>query len=107
MVRKPGMMVYFDMLPAFESMTDEERGKFFLAMLHYSQDGVLPELDGKLQIAWQFIVPKINCDTQRYEKTVLSRKYAAYCRISKQHNFDPISFEDWIENYYKAEEATI
>lgn len=107
MANKPGMMVYFDMIPAFENMTDEERGKFFLAMLHYSQSGVVPALDEKLGMAWMFMMPKLDCDTERYEKTVQSRKYAAYCRFSKQRGIAPMPFEDWLLNSLRAEEAAL
>lgn len=107
MSKKPGMMIYFDMIPAFENMTDEDRGKFFLAMLYYSHMGVVPELDAKLQVAWMFMAPKLDADTERYEKTALARKYATYCRASKKHNTAPIPFEDWLLNYMNAADAEI
>ena len=95
-------MIYFDILPPIKTLPDADRGKLFTAMLEYAQFGVVPEFDGALNMAWQFILPKLDRDEEAYKKkSVVPKKYAVFCREYRKANpgIDPPSFEEWKSNY--------
>lgn len=94
---KPGVMLYFDILPALEHLTNSEKGILFQAILQYGKDGTPPELPKKLKMVWSFIVMRLDNDSERYKKTVISKKYAAYTRWERHHCQMPLSFVDWMK----------
>ena len=51
-------MVYFDLLPPLRVLSYEDKGRLIEAMLEYGQNGVVPEFDGMLALAWGFVKPK-------------------------------------------------
>lgn len=96
---RSAIMLYFDTAEAVARLTDADCGKLFKAMLHYAMTGEIPTFDGVLEFAWAFIQPKIDADGDRYNRKVLSSKYAAYCREQKKHDRKELSFEDYLEQY--------
>lgn len=93
--KQPGVMLYFDIRPCLNRMSREEQGELFVAILDYAQYGVVPELDGLLGVAWDFIQPRLDRDREKYGQTVSKRKYAAYVRDEKNQGNTPLSFDDW------------
>lgn len=65
---KPGVMVYFDIRPCIARLSLSEKGQLFDAILDYAENGVEPEIDGGLGVAWDFIRPRIDKDSERYTK---------------------------------------
>lgn len=96
---RPGMMLYFDVLKPFRLLSHEERGKLILAMLEYARDGKEPDFQEELSLllAWEFVMPKIDCDAGRYEDVVAKRKYAGFCSALARKDREPVSFEEWLE----------
>ena len=43
---KPGVMIYFDIIPLIEGMSPDDAGQLFLAILKYAQYGEIPSLSG-------------------------------------------------------------
>ena len=95
---RPGIMLYFDILEPIRELPDAEKGQLLVAMLEYGQSGKIPEFDGKLglTLAWGFIRPKLDKDSEEYNKTVLKRQYATFCRDRKKKGEPEVSFEDWL-----------
>ena len=93
--KQPGVMLYFDIRPCLNRMSRQEQGELFVAILDYAQYGVVPELDGILGVAWDFIQPRLDRDREKYGQTVSKRKYAAYVRDEKNQGNTPLSFDDW------------
>lgn len=93
---RPGVMLYFDMLEPIRVLSDEDKGRLLVAILEYGKEGSLPEFDGMLALAWGFVKPKIDRDLEEYERTVLRRQYATFCRERKKKNEPEISFEEWL-----------
>ena len=93
---RPGIMIYFDMLGPIRVLPDEDKGRLLVAMLEYGQSGTVPEFDGMLALAWEFVKPKIDKDSEEYNRTVLKRQYATFCRDRKKKGEQEISFEDWM-----------
>ena len=89
-------MVYFDLLPPLRVLSYEDKGRLIEAMLEYGQDGVVPEFDGMLALAWGFVKPKIDKDAEEYNRTVQKRQFATFCRDRKKKGEQEISFEEWL-----------
>ena len=93
---RPGIMLYFDILDPIKKLSDEDKGRLFVAMLEYGRDGVVPELDGALGIVWSFVLPMIDKDGQRYDEMKLQREYAAFCKKRKRIWMPKILFDEWV-----------
>ena len=95
---RPGIMLYFDILEPIRVLPDADKGRLLVAMLEYGQSGTVPEFSGDLglTLAWGFVKPKIDKDSEEYNKTVLKRQYAAFCRDRKRKGEPEISFEEWL-----------
>lgn len=94
---RPGIMIYFDMLGPIRVLSDADKGRLFLAMLEYGQDGTVPQFDGMLALAWGFVKPKIDKDEEEYNMSVLRRQYATVCRERKRKGEPDISFDEWLK----------
>lgn len=92
---RPGIMIYFEVRKPLSWLPDDEKGRLFDAILEYGETGNEPDFDGMLGMAWSFIQPKLDRDQTEYDKTVLKRQYAAFCRKLKGKGKQEISFDDW------------
>lgn len=92
---KPGIMFYFDIRPCLKRLNYEEKGRLFEAMLDYGELGIEPELEGMSGIAWDFLRPGLDRDTDRYESVVLKRKYACHVKECKKNQQDIPTFQQW------------
>lgn len=76
---KPGIMFYFDVRPCIKRLTLEEKGRLFEAILDYAEFGAVPDIDGALGVAWDFIQPKIDRDgehmTSKLSKNSMRRSH--------------------------------
>lgn len=63
---KPGVMIYFETARAVKRCSFEEKGRLFDAILEYAEFGVVPDLPQPLDMAWAFIVDKLDRDNERY-----------------------------------------
>ena len=95
MMAKPGVMFYFDVRPCLKRLNPEEKGLLFEAILEYGEHGTEPDFDGALGVAWDFIKPGIDRDSDRYGNQVLQKQYAAYVREAKKKGLTPLPFDDW------------
>lgn len=93
---RPGIMIYFDMQKPLSWLADAEKGRLFDAILQYGQTGEEPEFEGMLAMAWSFIQPKLDKDQTEYDKTVLKRQYATWCRKMKQRGLPDLPFDEWV-----------
>ena len=93
---RPGIMLYFDILEPIRVLPDADKGRLLVAMLEYGQSGTLPEFTGMLALAWGFVRPKLDKDSEEYNRTILKRQYATFCRDRKRKGEPEISFEEWL-----------
>lgn len=93
---RPGIMLYFDILEPIKVLPDADKGRLLVAMLEYGQCGTVPEFDGMLALAWGFVKPKIDKDSEEYNRTILKRQYATFCRDRKRKGEPDVSFEEWL-----------
>ena len=96
---RPGIMLYFDILEPIRVLPDAEKGRLLVAMLEYGQSGIVPEFDGMLALAWGFVKPKIDKDSEEYKRTVPKRQYATFCRDRKKKGEPDIAFDEWLITY--------
>ena len=90
-------MVYFDMMGPLSKLPDADKGRLFWAMLEYGKFGTVPQFEGlALELAWEFVKPKIDKDSEEYNRTVQKRQYATFCRDRKKKGEPDISFEEWL-----------
>lgn len=92
---KPGVMFYFDIRPCIRRLSLEDKGQLFESILDYAENGVEPELDGALGVAWDFIQPRIDRDSEQYEQKTEKTKYAAFTREVRKQGHDAITFDAW------------
>ena len=65
--RKNGFLLYKDLLPQFEMLTDEQAGQLIKAILTYVNDMEVPPLEPEVRIAFGFIKAILKRDLQKYE----------------------------------------
>ena len=92
---QPGIMFYFDLRPCLKRLSAAEKGLLFDAMLDYGETGIEPELDGVLGVAWDFIRPKLDRDSERYAKNAAQKQYATFMREAKKRGHNSITFDEW------------
>ena len=80
MKKQPGVMLYFEIRPCLERLTMDEQGQLFNAILAYGEDGIEPNFDYMLGIAWDFIKPRLDRDRERYAEISQKRAEAAQAR---------------------------
>ena len=81
--KQPGTMLYFDIRPSLKRLSTQEKGILFEAILDYGEFGTVPELDGALGVAWDFIQPRLDRDRERYEEISRKRTEAIKARWDK------------------------
>lgn len=96
---RPGIMLYFDILEPIKVLPDADKGRLLVAMLEYGQSGIVPEFDGMLSLAWGFVKPKIDRDSEEYNRTILKRQYATFCRDRKKKGEPEITFDEWLISF--------
>ena len=77
-------MLYFDLRPSLKLLSVEERGRLLDAILDYAESGIKPELEGMAAMAWEFIKPRIDRDSERYEEICRKRSAAVSSRWKKE-----------------------
>ena len=92
---KPGLMFYFEIRPCIKRLTLEEKGQLFEAILDYGEYGAIPEVDGAVGVAWDFIQQRLDRDTGRYDEKVEQTKYAVAVREAKKKGIQLPPFEKW------------
>lgn len=66
---RPGLLLYFDVLPALDKLPHAAVGELLLSALHYAQDGVEPAFeDSSLAFAWAFLRPAVDRDGAAYDE---------------------------------------
>ena len=73
---KKSFVLYHDIRTPLELMTDEQRGKLFIALLNYSEYGELPDFDGALLMAFAFIRTSLDRDAEAWAEKQTKRAEA-------------------------------
>ena len=73
---KKSFVLYHDIRTPLELLTDEQRGKLFIALLNYSEYGELPDFDGALLMAFAFIRTSLDRDAEAWAEKRVKRAEA-------------------------------
>ena len=73
---KKSFVLYHDIRTPLELLTDEQRGKLFIALLNYSEYGDLPDFDGALLMAFAFIRMSLDRDAEAWAEKRAKRAEA-------------------------------
>lgn len=95
---KPGILLYFDQVEAFEYFTDEEVGKVVRAALRFGQfgeDTTFP--DRALQTVWHSIKLSVIRDQEAYFRGIASNTYSSMCNVWKDKGLEYPDKAEWIE----------
>jgi len=92
----PGVLIYRDVYVCVQQLNDEDSGRLIRALLEYAFDGVLPDLQPPLSLAWVLIQPAIDRDIDRYTTKVLKTTYAAAVRELKRQGRPVPTYAEWI-----------
>ena len=71
MKQKSSFLIYHEYREPLKLLTDEQRGRLLMALIDYSESGVVPELDGISMMAFSFIQSQMDPDLLYF---ILSRK---------------------------------
>jgi len=96
-IKRPGVMIYFDMVEPILPLRDSEKGRLLMAIVEYARDGVEPKLSGRMALAWGYIQPKLDRDAEVYAYTKTQRKYAAFCKRRSALKLPKTSIEQWMD----------
>ncbi len=92
----PGVLLFFEQMRALSILTMEQKGEIITSILDYSEYGVIPDFnDSMLKMAWQFILPMLDNDKNRYKQKTIDSAYAGYCRATKAKGLEPLNKEEW------------
>lgn len=81
---KKSFVLYHDIRTPLELLTDEQRGKLFIALLNYSEYGELPDFDGELLMAFAFIRTSLDRDAEAWAEKRAKRAEAGLERRSSK-----------------------
>ena len=95
MSKRPGVMIYFDMLPVLRTLSNTDKGILFEAILEYGANKKEIELTKKTAVIWPLILQRMTVDEIRYNRTFTRRAYASYRRGAKQQGEEPLEFIQW------------
>ena len=96
MSNKPGVMMYFELRPSLDKMSDELAGKLFRIMLEYGETLYEPEIPEGLEIAWPLIRYTLDRDHQRYQNRCTKNAYNAYARWATERGETLLTFDEWV-----------
>ena len=66
--KKKGFVVYKDIQPVLERLSDEEAGKLIKGMVSYAADGKVPKFDGVLEFVFIPIKQQMDRDAEKYDQ---------------------------------------
>ena len=70
---KPGVMIYFEIMPQLEMLKPLQRLAVYDAIMAYGKDRTEPSLKREGELVWAFIRPILDRDDERYRRTVEAR----------------------------------
>ena len=76
MTAKNSFVLYTNYINQIELLNIEQRGVLFTAIMYYSSGVELPKMDAVTAMAFSFIKAQLDKDSEKYNKTVESRREA-------------------------------
>ena len=92
---KPGVMFYFDYIPALETLTPEQQGRLLMGIIRYAHDGTDPKdtLDMITGSMWIVMKPTVDRDDANYLKKVENARKSVQKREERRRKIHDILAE--------------
>ena len=97
MNEKPDVMLYFDLLPLLDRLSNEDKGVLLHAILYYGKYGELINLTDKVMLIWPLIQMRLDTDGKRYFEMKHHRKYAIYVRWCREKGEEILPYDQWLD----------
>lgn len=95
---KPGILLYFDQVEAFEFFSDAEVGQLVRAALRYGQYRIDTDFsDRALRAAWYSIRLSLTRDNEAYFRDIAEKTYSSRCRAWKEKGVEYPDKDEWVE----------
>ena len=75
-MQKQSFVLFHEIRPILELLSDADRGRLFLALLNYSEFGEVPDFDRTLGMAFQIIRGSMDRMAEKWEETCRRRSEA-------------------------------
>lgn len=85
----------FDIRSGMKRLSTSDKGRLFDAILDYAENGVVPDFEGGLGVAWDFIVQKLDKDAETYAAKSVANQYGPYVREQEKRGLPTITREEW------------
>ncbi len=95
MKKRPGVLLYFDIRNGMKRLSTSDKGRLFDAILDYAENGVVPDFEGGLGVAWDFIAQKLDKDAETYAAKPVANQYGPYVREQEKRGLPTITREEW------------
>ena len=101
--QRPGVMLYFELIPSLSRLTDAQRGRLLYAALLYGRDGTAPQIDDDLTLTalWPLVQSRSDADAEKYGKRCrdaqLRRQYGIYKQVQERAGRESLSWDEWLE----------
>ncbi len=98
---RPGVLLYFEWLPALSHLSDSQRGRLLFGALSYAHNGSEPKLDDDPVLAalWPLVAARVTSDGEKYnfrcQEASLARRYAYYKAAREKSGELALSYEEW------------
>lgn len=75
---QPGVLIFWELFDVLEALPGDDAKNMLSAIRGYIQHGAIPDFGDRqaLTYLWLMIQPKLDADTERYEKTKEARSIA-------------------------------
>ena len=100
---RPGVLIYFELIPALERLTNEQRGRLLYGAIIFAHDGMEPKIDDDpiLPVIWPLLASRIKSDGKRYseqcEENALRRRFGCYRSAREKAGKSLLTYEEWKE----------
>ena len=95
MNQRPGVMIYFEIMPTLQNLSKADKAALFEAILEYGMHKTLPPMSAKLKVVWPLVQQRLDFDEEKYYKVVAKRAYSAYVRWAKYNDEPYVDFKTW------------
>lgn len=95
---KPGCVIYFDSArPAVDSLSDEQAGMLFRALLDYAQYKTdVDPVDPAVRLAFQMMKGQLDRDEEKYRNKQLKTMYTRYTEKQEKAGQSALEYDDWV-----------
>lgn len=102
MAERPGALIYFDVIPALDELSDSQAGRLFRAVMKYAKDGETPDIEDQMvRLVWATMKKSLDRDAERYATLCTKNSYRVYTRWAKEKGDAVLPYDEWYTSVYQ------